>query len=136
MQPKDIDFDKLYQMIFSVPDYMSITGIDLEPTMRVHIVSDLNIISDMEYYESNKELQRLIKVADSQQRGKSVKMIEWLLVNKKQKYEGWQLKIAWNLSNAFCFFSDSMRITARVLVEVPKNVLVAGWFWYFFKKYI
>lgn len=76
MQPKDIDFDKLYQMIFSVPDYMSITGIDLEPTMRVHIVSDLNIISDMEYYESNKELQRLIKVADCQQRGKSVKMIE------------------------------------------------------------
>lgn len=85
MQPKDIDFDKLYQMIFSVPDYMSITGIDLEPTMRVHIVSDLNIISDMEYYESNKELQRLIKVADCQQRGKSVKMIEWLLVNKKTK---------------------------------------------------
>lgn len=67
MQPKDIDFDTLYQMIFSVPEYMSITGIDFEPTMRVHIVSDLNIIRDMEFYESNKELQRLIHMAQSQE---------------------------------------------------------------------
>ncbi len=83
MQPKDIDFDKLYQMIFSVPDYMSITGIDLEPTMRVHIVSDLNIISDMEYYESNKELQRLIHLAQSQE---SKENFEVLKAKRKTKY--------------------------------------------------
>ncbi len=83
MQPKDIDFNKLYQMIFSVPDYMSITGIDFEPTMRVHIVSDLNIISDMEFYESNKELQRLIHMAQNQENKENFEVIK---AKKSVKY--------------------------------------------------
>ena len=51
-------------MIFSVPDYMNISSIELEPTMRIHMTSDLNIIKGMEFESSNKELQRLIKRAD------------------------------------------------------------------------
>lgn len=64
MQPKDIDFDRLYQMIYSVPEYMNITGIDFEPTMRIHIVSDLNIIQSAEFEHSNRELQNIIKFVD------------------------------------------------------------------------
>lgn len=64
MQPKDIDFDRLYQMIYSVPEYMNITGIDFEPTMRIHIVSDLNIIQSAEFEYSNRELQNIIKFVD------------------------------------------------------------------------
>lgn len=64
MRPQEINFDLLYQMIFSVPDYMNISSIELEPTMRIHMTSDLNIIKGMEFESSNKELQRLIKRAD------------------------------------------------------------------------
>ena len=64
MRPQEINFDLLYQMIFSVPDYMNISSIELEPTMRIHMTSDLNIIKSMEFESSNKELQRLIKRAD------------------------------------------------------------------------
>ena len=64
MRPQEINFDLLYQMIFSVPDYMNISSIELEPTMRIHMTSDLNIIKGMEFESSNKDLQRLIKRAD------------------------------------------------------------------------
>ena len=49
MRPQEINFDLLYQMIFSVPDYMNISSIELEPTMRIHMTSDLNIIKGMEF---------------------------------------------------------------------------------------
>lgn len=74
MRPCDIDFDLLYQMIFSVPDYMNISSIELEPTMKVHITSDLNIIKDVQFEHSNKELQRLIKRATLQQ-GRNTKKL-------------------------------------------------------------
>ncbi|WP_308567858.1 hypothetical protein [uncultured Eubacterium sp.] len=61
-------------MIFSVPDYMNISSIELEPTMRVHITSDLNIIKEVQFEQSNKELQRLIKRANLQQGRKTKKL--------------------------------------------------------------
>ena len=45
---------------------------------------------------------------------------------QKTKIRRLTVKNSVKFIECFLFFSDSMRITARVLVEVPKNVLVAG----------
>lgn len=65
MRPRDIDFNLLYQMVFSVPDYMNISSIEFEPTIRINFSSDLNIIKEVEWEQSNFELQRLIKRAET-----------------------------------------------------------------------
>lgn len=61
MRPSEVDFQLLYELVQSIPEYMSISSIELEPTYRIHTVSDYNIVEMVRRDQSLKNLQTQIK---------------------------------------------------------------------------